>query len=366
MKAAVCREFGAPLVIEEVAIADAGAGQIRVRVAACAVCHSDIYSMQGAWGGTLPAVYGHEAAGVVESVGPQVTRFRPGDRVVVTLLRSCGACFFCARENPFLCEAAFPAGESGPLRAADGTAIEQGLNCGAFAEQVVVDASQAVALPDDIALDVAALLGCGVITGTGAVFNTAAVEPGSHVVVIGAGGVGLNCIQAAHIAGARSITAIDPSATKRAAALSFRATQSVDPAQGDVRAAIDAVTEGRGADHVFVAVGAKPAIEQGLTLMRRGGQVTIVGMPASGVTAAFDPGWLAGDGQRIVGSNMGSSRIDVDIPRLIGLYREGRLELDRLISGRYPLAEINEAVASVLRGEALRNLIILDSGALAS
>ncbi|MBX6321150.1 MAG: alcohol dehydrogenase catalytic domain-containing protein, partial [Rhodospirillaceae bacterium] len=224
MKAAVCRAFNAPLAIEEVEIARPGPGEIRVKVAACAICHSDIHYIEGAWGGDLPAVYGHEAAGVVESCGPGVTGFAPGDHVVVTLIRSCGRCHQCVRGQPVQCEATFPLDEKGPLSAPDGTPIVQGLRTGAFAEYVVVDASQAVAIPRDVPLDSASLIACGVITGVGAVVNTAAVPAGSSVVVVGAGGVGLNSVQAAALSGAALVIAVDLSDDKLHAAKAFGAT----------------------------------------------------------------------------------------------------------------------------------------------
>jgi Zn-dependent alcohol dehydrogenase len=223
---------------------------------------------------------------------------------------------------------------------------------------VVVHASQLVAVPPDLPLDCAALLACGVITGFGAVTNTAAVAAGSDVVVIGTGGVGLNSVQGAAHVGARRVIAVDLSDDKLAAARRFGATATVNPARQDLTATVRAITEGRGADYVFVTVGAKPAFDQAYGLLGPTGAAVLVGMPASGVLSEFDPGLLAGGSQRILGSKMGSARIGEDIPRLIALYRAGGLKLDEMISGRYPLAEINEAIASVRRGEALRNVIV--------
>jgi Zn-dependent alcohol dehydrogenase len=233
----------------------------------------------------------------------------------------------------------------------------------AFAERVVVDRSQVVAIDPAIDMAAAALLGCGVITGVGAVTNTAQVAAGASVVVIGAGGVGLNTIQGARIVGAAPVIALDPVPAKRAAARAFGATDVLDPQNGDALTgdpakAVRALTGGRGADFVFVTVGSKAAIEQGMTLLRRGGSMVIVGMPASGVTVDLDPSGLAAAGQRVLGSKMGSSRIATDIPWLVGLYRDGRLKLDELVSGRYPLASINEAIADLRRGTALRNVIV--------
>jgi Zn-dependent alcohol dehydrogenase len=358
VRAAVCRSFGEPLVIEDVTLAAPAAGEVQVDLRACAVCHSDILYAEGAWGGILPAVYGHEAAGVVTALGEGVTGVAVGDHAVVALIRSCGGCFYCGRGEEVLCEATFPLDGDGPIRDAAGASVHQGMRTGAFAERVVVHHSQVAVIPADVAFDVASLLGCGVMTGYGAVVNTAGVHPGESVVVIGTGGVGLNAIQGAAISGADRVIAIDLSDAKLASARTFGATHGVNPAREDAVAAVRALTGGRGADYVFVAVGAKPAIEQGLGLMRPGGTTVVVGMPAAGVMAEFDPGSFAGYGQTILGSKMGSSRVSVDIPALVALYRHGRLKLDQLISGRYPLEEVNEAIASVVRGEALRNVIV--------
>ncbi len=358
MKAAVCREFGKPLVIEDIDLAEPKQGEVKVRIAACAICHSDILYMDGAWGGQLPAVYGHEAAGVVEAVGAGVSNVAVGDHAVVSLIRACGTCHYCTQGHTVMCETRFPLDEESPLTAADGTPIVQGLRTGAFAEQVVVDASQAVAVPKSLPLDSASLLACGVITGLGAVVNTASVRAGSSVAVIGTGGVGLNSIQGAALAGAATIIAIDLADDKLEAARSMGATHAINPRTEDAAQAVRDATQGRGADYVFVAVGAKSAIEQGFGLLARGGSLIVVGMPADGVKTEFDPGLLAGESQKVLGSKMGSTRLAVDVPWLVDLYGQGRLKLDELITGRYPLAEINQAVDAVRRGEALRNVIL--------
>jgi len=358
VKAAVCREFNAPLVIEELEIAPPGASEIEVRIAACAICHSDIHYMEGAWGGTLPAVYGHEAAGIVERVGSAVAGLEVGDHVVVTLIRSCGRCSYCTCGAPVHCDTRFPLDQTSPLVDHIGATVAQGLRTGAFAERVVVEATQAVAVPHDIPLESASLLACGVITGLGAVTNTAKVPAGASVVVIGTGGVGLNSVQGARLSGADPIIAVDLAASKRAAAERFGATHTIDPAGDDARAVVKSLTGGHGADYVFVTVGAKAAYQQGLGLLARTGTLIVVGMPPSGVCAEVEIADFAYRGQRIIGSLMGSSRISVDIPKLVSFYRSGRLMLDELITGRFPLARINEAIASVGRGETLRNVII--------
>jgi Zn-dependent alcohol dehydrogenase len=347
-------------VIEELTIEEPQAGEVLVDVRACAVCHSDITYAQGGWGGALPAVYGHEVAGVVRALGSGVRGIPVGERAVVTLIRSCGTCRACTDGTFVLCEGFVPLSARAPLRDDGGAPVVQGLNAGGFAEQVLVHHSQIAPLPDDVDFVTGSLLGCGVITGFGAVVKTADVSPGESAVVIGAGGVGLNCIQGAALSGANPIVAIDVVAAKLEASRSFGATATIDASREDVHAALAALTDGRMADHVFVSVGAQSAIEQGVSLMARGGETVIVGMPAAGISCAFDPGDLADRAQRIVGSKMGSAHVQVDIPHLLGLYRSGRLKLDELVSGTYPLEEINEAFASVVRGEALRNVIVFE------
>ena len=357
-RAAVCRAFGAPLSVETIEIRPPGPGEVLIRTAACSICHSDIFYMDGAWGGDLPAVYGHEAAGVVEAVGPGVTRLSPGDTVVATLIRNCGFCPACAEGAPVFCEESFPLDKATPLTDRWGRPVVQGLRTGAFAEHIVVDASQAVAIPKETPLDSASLIACGVLTGLGAVVNTANVRAGSSVVVIGCGGVGLNSVQGARLSGCSPIIAIDVEAGKLAAAREFGATHTINARGENVEGRVQELTGGRKADWAFVTVGVKDAAEQGVSLTRRNGGTVLVGMPPSGVTATIDPGWLAGDGRRILGSKMGSARPLTDVPKIVALYREGRLKLDELISGRYRLEAINEAVASARSGAALRNVIV--------
>ena len=358
MKAAVCYEFGQPLLVEEVVLDPPQAGEVMVKLAACAICHSDIHAMEGAWGGTLPAVYGHEAAGVVTAVGVGVTLTQPGDHVVVTLIRSCGHCYFCVQGQSHLCETQFALHKESRLHTPDGRSLTQGIKVAGFAESVVVHESQVVPIPHEIPLESAALLACGVITGLGAVVNTARVPSGSSVVVIGTGGVGLNSIQGARLSGAQPIVAVDLLPNKLAAAKVFGATHVLNPAEGDVKAAVLALTHGRGADYVFVTVGSDKAIEQGTALIRRGGTFVMVGMPPSGVKLQVEATDFAYDNQSILGSNMGSTRLQVDVPKLVELYQQGRLKLDELVTAQYRLEEINEAITAVNRGEALRNVIV--------
>ena len=358
MRGAVCRAFGEPLVIEELTLEAPQAGELVVDVKACAICHSDITYMDGGWGGALPALYGHEAAGVVSAVGPETPGVAVGDHVVVTLIRSCGQCFYCSRGDRVMCETVLPLSERQPITDASGAPVAQMMNVGSFAEQVLVHHSQIAVMPKDVDFAVASLLGCGVITGVGAAINTTSISPGESVVVIGTGGVGLNCIQGAALSGANPLIAVDVNDAKLEAAKAFGATHGINSTSADVAAEVKALTNGRMAEHVLVSVGVGPAIEAGIGLMSKGGETIIVGMPPTGVTTTFDPSWLASDSQRIVGSKMGSAQVPVDIPQLVGLYRGGRLKLDELVTKRYPLEEINEAVAAVKRGEALRNVVV--------
>ena len=358
MKAAVCRAFNEPLVIEELTLEAPQAGELVVDVKACAICHSDITYLDGGWGGDLPALYGHEAAGIVSAVGPETPGVQVGDHVVVTLIRACGQCYYCSRGDRVMCETTLPLSTRQPIKDASGAPVAQMMNVGSFAEQVLVHHSQIAVMPKDVSFSVASLLGCGVITGVGAAINTTKIKPGESVVVIGTGGVGLNCIQGAALSGANPLIAVDVNDAKLEASKEFGATHGINSKTQDVAAEVKALTNGRMADHVLVSVGVGPAIEQGIGLMGKGAETVIVGMPPSGVTTTFDPSWIAADSQRIIGSKMGSAQTPADIPQLVGLYRGGRLKLDELVTKEYPLEEINEAVAAVKRGEALRNVVV--------
>ncbi len=358
VKAAVCRQFGSPLSVEWVELAAPGPGEVRVRLSACAICHSDITYISGAWGGDLPAVYGHEGVGVVESLGTGVSKVHEGERVLVTLLRACGECLFCRSGDEPLCEGEVPLNTNSPLTDPQGSPIAQGLRTAGFAEAVVVSESQIAPIPADIPAPSAALLACGVITGYGAVARVAGVPPGSCVVTLGAGGVGLNCIQAAAIVGALTNIAVDLSPNKLEAAMTFGATHVLNATRPDVVDEIKTLTAGRGADYVFVATGSGAAIAVAPLLVRRGGTVVLVGMAPSGLKVEYEPLDIANDSIRLIGSKMGGARLQTDIPALLAHYRSGRLKLDELVSGCYPLEDINKAIDSVKRGEALRNVIV--------
>ena len=356
IRAAVCHQFGAPLAIEDVALRAPEVGEVEVALDAVAICHSDISFAEGAWGGSLPAVYGHEAAGRISATGPGVQGFSPGDSVVVTLIRACGNCPSCGGGRPTGCETPYD-GDAGPLSLPDGGMLHQAMACGAFAERVVVDQSQIVQIPSDMAMDAASLLACGVITGVGAVVNAAGLRAGQDVVVIGAGGVGLNAIQGARIAGARRIVAVDMTEEKLSDARRFGATDGVLATDEKPWRAAKAAM-GRGADAVLVTVGAAGAYDTAPRYLAGGGRVIMVGMPATGAVSEYEAANFAATGQSMVGSKMGDVVIRRDIPWMIDLYRQGRLQLDELISNRWNLEQINDAIADTKAGGARRNVII--------
>ena len=359
IKAAVCHAFGEPLVVEDILLRAPLLGEIEVTLDAVAICHSDISYAEGAWGGSLPAVYGHEAAGRVSAVGQGVTGLAVGDSVVVTLIRACGTCGSCAGGAPTLCETPYD-GDKGPITTAEGGKLHQAMATGGFAEKVVVSQTQVVRIDPEIPKDAASLIACGVITGVGAVVNAAKLRAGQDVVVIGAGGVGLNAIQGARIAGARRIVAVDMSEEKLEIARSFGATDGVlATANKPWKDAINALG-GRGADAVIVTVGAIPAYDQAPRYLGRGGKVIMVGMPHSGAMSTYEPVVLAAIGQGMTGSKMGDVVIQRDIPWMVDLYAQGRLKLDELISGRWSLDQINDAIADTKSGSAKRNVIIFD------
>lgn len=358
IKAAVCHAFGEPLKVENVDLRAPIAGEVEVTVKAVAICHSDISYADGAWGGSLPAVYGHEAAGHVTAVGDGVAGLSIGDNVVVTLIRACGGCPSCASGAPTICQTPYD-GDHGPLKTADGGKLHQAMASGAFAEKVVVHHSQVVQLPADIPMESASLLACGVITGVGAVVNAANLRAGQDVVVIGAGGVGLNAIQGARIAGARRIVAVDMSAGKLEVAKEFGATDGVLASDPEPWKAAKAAM-GRGADAVFVTVGVAPVYDTAPRYLAYGGKVVMVGMPATGAESKYEAANFAAVGQSMVGSKMGDVVIKRDIPWMADLYGQGRLKLDELISGRWKLDQINEAIADTKGGSARRNVIVID------
>jgi S-(hydroxymethyl)glutathione dehydrogenase/alcohol dehydrogenase len=359
MKAAVCYEYAKPLVIEDIDMAKPKKGEVRVRLAATAICHSDIHDIRGELPARLPCVAGHESAGYVDEVGPDVKNVKVGDPVVVTLLQSCGTCFYCITGLPHLCEARFSR-KPPEVRISNkkGQPLAQGGGVGGFAQYVLVNESQLVKVPKEMPLDQVALLACGVITGFGAVVNRAKVKPFQSVIVIGTGGVGINAIQGAAYSGAYPIIAVDVLDAKMKTAMDFGATHTVNAKRDDAVDAVRKLTSGRGADYVFITVGSVAAIRQGLSMSGPRGTTVVIGLPPMKDMLTISPMELIGAEKSLTGGYMGSTNLQVDIPHLITLYQTGRLKLAEIITGRYPLERINEAIESTLKGEALRNVIM--------
>lgn len=355
MKAAVAYEYGKPLVVEELTMESPHKGEVKVKLAATAVCHSDIHFMSGDLPGPLPFVPGHESAGYIDEVGEGVTHVKKGDPVVVSLLRSCGECRYCKTGRPSMCQAKWPLDSESRWKNKKGVAVNHGLRVGSFAEYCMVDKSQVVKLPADMPLDRAALLACGVITGYGAVVNKAKVRPGQNCVVIGVGGVGLNAIQGAAISGAYPVIAVDMLDNKLEAAKGFGATHVVNSSKVDPVEKVKELTGGYGADFVIITVGVTPAIAQAVAMLGRQGTAVIVGLATQNLSV-FPMDVI--DGEKVItASFMGTTNLSEDIPRLVALYQGGKLKLDELITARYPLARINDAIDSVMKGAALRNII---------
>ena len=360
MKAAVLREAGQPLQIEDVQVDKPGPHEVLIRTAAVGVCRSDLHFLEGVFKTPLPTVLGHEAAGVVEAVGDEVRTVAPGDHVVTCLNAYCGHCEFCLGGRLNLCvseETARAAGEP-PRLAQDGRPLTQYLKLSAFAEQILTHEHAVVAIRKDMPLDRAALIGCAVITGYGAVTRTAGLKPGETIAVIGCGGVGLSAINAAALAGAGRIIAIDTVPAKEALARSFGATDFVNAATENAVKAVRQLTGG-GVHHALECIGLASAAEQAFAMTRRGGVATVVGMIAPGQNLSIPGAAFLGE-KRLQGSFMGSNRFPIDMPRLVDFYMDGRLKLDALISRRIRLDQVNEAFAEMKTGELARSVIVFD------
>jgi S-(hydroxymethyl)glutathione dehydrogenase / alcohol dehydrogenase len=361
MKAAVLREVGKPLMIEEVAIAKPGPREVLIRTAATGVCHSDLHYLEGSYPTTLPTVLGHESAGIVEAVGSDVRMLKVGDHVVTCLSAFCGHCEHCLTGHLSLCTSPETqrGSEDTPRLGNLQVPMAQFLHLSAFAESMLVHEHACVAIRPDMPLDRAALIGCAVLTGFGAIAHTAEVSPGETVAVIGCGGVGLSTINAAVLAGAGRIIAIDAIASKRTLALEFGATDFIDASSGDVAKQVREMTKG-GVHHAFEAIGLAATAEQAFAMLRRGGAATIIGMIPVGQKVCV-PGWQFLGEKAIRGSLMGSNRFPIDIPRLVDFYLAGRLHLDKLISRRISLSAVNDAFAEMKTGAIARSIIIFDA-----
>jgi S-(hydroxymethyl)glutathione dehydrogenase / alcohol dehydrogenase len=354
-KAAVVVAHNKPVELRDVKLADPKAGEIRIAVRASGVCHSDL-SIQN---GTVPfprppLVPGHECAGEVLEVGEGVSRFKVGDHVVTQFHPQCGRCYFCSRGQGYLCELAAMAASGGLL-----VPLRQMAMLGTFAEETVIPEISAVGIPADVPMKVAALISCAVLTGVGAATNTASIRKGDTVAVLGCGGVGLNVIQGAKIAGAGAIIAIDKFDSKLAMAAQFGATEAVNTSETDPASAVRELTEGRGADATFEVIGLEPTIMQALDMTRRGGETILVGIPrlevALNVPAAVT---FLYTNKTLRGCWYGSSNVDREVPKLLDLYKRNELKIDELISREIKLEEVNDAFAAMESGEVARSVIV--------
>lgn len=360
MKAAVMREIGRPMLVEDVDVAKPGPHEVLVRTVAAGVCHSDLAVLEGVLPLPLPAVLGHESAGIVEAIGSDVRTVRVGDHVVTSPSVYCGHCGHCLTGRPALCiapELKRGADEESRLSLA-GRPVTTFFNLSSFAEMLLVHEHAVVAIRRDMPLDRAAVVGCAVATGYGAVVNTARVQPGQTVAVLGCGGVGLSAINGAAIAGAGRIIAIDRVADKRAMALAFGATDFVLAGETDPVEAVKELTRG-GVDHAIECIGGTAAAAQAFAMLGRGGCCTITGLFAPGEEIRI-PGNAMIEEKRLIGSRLGSNRFPVDMPRLVDFYLQGRLKLDDLISRRIRLDQINEGFADMKTGKLARSIVVFD------
>ncbi|MDE0007243.1 MAG: Zn-dependent alcohol dehydrogenase [Gammaproteobacteria bacterium] len=360
MKAAVFREVNQPMDVEEIDIDKPGPREVLVRTVAAGVCHSDMHFFNGTYPGQLPVVLGHESAGIVEQVGEQVNYVKPGDHVITCLSVFCGHCEDCLTGHMSLCqEPEVRRGpEDEPRLSKAGGRLGQFANLGSFAEKMLVHEHSVVKIREDMPLDRAALIGCGVTTGVGAVIHTAAVEPGATVAVIGCGGVGLSCINGAAIAGASRVIAVDMVPSKLELARKFGATDVVDAGAGDPVQQVRDLTGG-GVHYSFEAIGLKVTSEQAFRMVRRGGTATIIGMiPPGQMVELHGPDFL--QEKTIQGSMMGSNRFRVDMPRFVDFYLQGKLHLDDMISSRIALGDVTDALLALDKGEVARSVIMFD------
>lgn len=357
MRAAVWTGVDEPLSVEEVAPLPPGDLDVVVRVDASGVCHSDHAVLHGQLPYAAPAILGHEVSGTVVEVGAGVTRVAVGDRVITAGLPACGRCFMCVQGQPYLCETTFAVAGVPRSRRADGTTVGVFAGLGGFADQMTVGELSVVPVHTDLPAEQLALIGCAITTGVGSVFNTARLTPGLTVTVVGLGGIGQSIVQGARIAGASRIFAVDPVASKRDAARRFGATDLVDPADGDPVEQIRAATGGRGTDHALEAVGRPEAMLTAYRVTRRGGIVTLVGMPPADSTITFPGLELFLDAKEIRVSNLGSAQILRDFPRLVALAETGRLDLAAMVTRRITLDEVNDAFRAMDAGEVIRSVI---------
>ena len=361
IKAAVFRETHQALSLEDVDLADPGPEEVLVKTVACGVCHSDLHTVHGGIQTPRPSILGHEPAGIVLAVGSRVRNVAPGDHVIACTSMFCGACAQCVQGRPHLCtdrDACRRAATETPRISQAGETIHQFVDLAAFAEAMLLHQRAVVKIDPSIPLDRAALVGCAVTTGVGAALNTAQVTPGSSVVVFGVGGVGISIIQGARIAGARQIIAVDQLEAKLLNAKKFGATDVINATAGDTVKTIKKMTKG-GADYAFEAVGLPKLLEQALYCLAPRGTAVVVGAIAHGQTVSFNPAHFFQE-KRVIGCMMGSNRFTVDAPRYLELYRQGRLDLDGMVTRHEPLERVGEAFRAMEAGEVTRTVLMFD------
>ncbi|MBI3966586.1 MAG: Zn-dependent alcohol dehydrogenase [Chloroflexi bacterium] len=356
--------FGEPAVVEEVQLDGPRTGEVLVRVAVAGVCHSDLHVVNGQMPFLpLPLVLGHEGAGIVEEVGPGVTSVKPGDHVILLWRTPCGRCHYCAIGRPAICEKAMHLRASGLLTdgtsrlSRDGQMLHHFNLCSCIAERAVMPEQSLLPIPDDVPLDVAAVIGCAVITGVGAVLTRAKVTPGSTVAVFGVGGVGLSAVMGAALANATQVIAVDVNDSKLEFSRQFGVTDLVNARAGDPVAQIRDLTGGRGVEYAFECIGVPPVMEQAFNATANGGTTVIVGATAPGTTMSVPTVPLVFQERSLLGAVYGAVRPWRDLPWLIDLFRAGKLPVDRLITHRYPLEQLNEAFAALERGEVARSVL---------
>jgi len=354
VKAAVLYQRREPMRIEDVTLTDPGPGEVEVALAASGVCHSDYSHWSRDTWTQMPLVLGHEGAGIVRRVGTNVTRVREGDHVIIAFGVRCGECAFCLRGEPFLCT---PSAQPGTHMFRGDLPLNMFAFVGSFAERTVVSEKNCIVIRQDAPLDVASLVACGVATGFGAVLNTAMVPPGANVAVIGAGGVGLNVVQAARLSGAARIIAIDLLDAKLEYAREFGATHTVNSSREDPVATVQRLTGGFGADYAFEVIGIASTIRQSYDMVRKGGAAIVVGVAREDEEVSFSAPTLMRSGKHILGCNYGSTRPHVDFPRIIDLFMQDRIKLRELISRRFALDDVNEAFRALHAGEVARGII---------
>jgi len=357
VKVAVAYDVAGPLAVEDLPTPAVGPHDVLVRLCASGICHTDLTVIRGLSNLPLPIVPGHEGCGIVEAVGDDVRRTRVGDRVLASVSPACGTCWWCLNGLSNHCELGPTVLGTKRFDLADGRSATAVCGCGTFAEAMVVHEASVVPVRTDLPDDQLALLGCGVMTGLGAVLNTADVRPGSSVAVIGCGGVGQSVVQGARIAGAVTIVAVDPARGRREASLRLGATHAVDPRADDPLDAVRALTEGRGADYTFEAVGRPELIVQAFDMARAAGTVTVVGMPAKDDVITLPALRAVFSGKRLAGSKVGGAQILRDVPRYVRLAESGRLDLGSMVSRRITLDEVNDGIELLERAEGVRTVI---------